>query len=99
MFDSHTSVINTGHTTHNVSYNSVSGTLVKSTPLSKIIRFHSKSKLAEQYFDSNGPYRITVEQRGTFPHEYKYDVQIPVTILQIMLMANDELLIEYIDNE
>lgn len=101
MFDSHTTIVRAGNTSHNVTYNSVAGTLVKSSPDSKILRFGITSKLADQFFDPNEPHRI-LQIRKHYSYDntsYLSDEKILVTVLQVMLMANDQLLIEYLDNK
>ena len=60
MFDQ-TTILAKSNTTNINNYNSVGGTLVKSTQGSKIIRFHMKSNYADTFFDLNKPhYRKTI---------------------------------------
>lgn len=72
MFDS---------TTYNeLKINAVSGTLIKSHPKSRIVRFHMKSGMADTAFSVKQP-KIIGEN---------------VVILQVMLCGDKELLVEYI---
>jgi len=59
---------------------SVSGTLIKSHPKSRIVRFHMTSGMANAAFDVRQP---------EINHE-------KVVILQVMLCGDKELLVEYI---
>lgn len=79
-----------GAVNHSVNFNSVAGTLVKSTPKSKILRFHMTSKLAESFFDK--------EQPCWKEKEYPYTVH-KVDVLQVMLCGDSELLVEFIEIE
>lgn len=72
-------VVKAGNNMHNVVCNSVAGTLIKSSAKSKILRFHVNSILAKQFFDEECPHRIESYHK------------IPITVLQVMLMANDQL--------
>lgn len=60
--------------------NAVSGTLIKSHPKSRIVRFHMKSGMAGTAFDVKQP---------EINHE-------KVVILQVMLCGDKEFLVEYI---
>lgn len=80
--------VNRGNNT-TVNFNSVSGTLVKSCPESKFIRFHQKSELADQFFDINLPHRLV---KGQFVMERQL-----VHVLQVMLCGGDNFMVEYID--
>ena len=73
-----------------VHFNSVAGTLVKSTEKSKIKRFHMNSKLAETFFDVDQPYR---EVPGKWGKE-----KLPIIVLQVMLCGNGEFLVEFLDD-
>lgn len=77
-----------GEVNHSVTFNSVAGTLVKSTPKSKIIRFHSTSKMAKMFFDEEKPYR----KQDDYPYTVTY-----VDVLQVMLCGDGEFLVEYLD--
>lgn len=55
MFDQ-TTILAKSNTTNISNYNSVGGTLVKSTQGSKIIRFHMGSELAKSFFNIDKPY-------------------------------------------
>ena len=86
MFDT---VVKTGGVSHEITFNSVAGTLVKSSTESKFIRFHMDSRLAEMFFDENKPYR---------GHNSRHK-RLNVVVLQVMLCGNDNFLVEYIDIE
>lgn len=64
-----------------LTFNSVAGTLVKSTAASKFIRVHMNSPYAKTLFDVGTP---SLDDK-------------PVDILQTMLCSGDQLLIEYIE--
>lgn len=83
-------VMKVGGNTINI--NAVSGTLIKSTEKSKIVRFHKNSKLAEYMFNEEQPRRV----RSTYDanNENKN-----VVVLQVMLCSSDEFLVEYLDIE
>ena len=71
----------------NIKFSSVSGIMAKSCPESKFARFHQNSRMAESFFDKNRPHRATgigYQTRG-------------VTILQVMLCADNNFLVEFID--
>jgi len=73
-----------------ININAVSGTLIKSTEKSKIVRFHKDSNLATYMFDVEQPRRI----------KSKYDANNEnknVVVLQVMLCGSDEFLVEYLD--
>jgi len=73
-------MFDTQNNTHNsMKFNSVRGTLVKSHPLSRFIRFHMNSPAAKNMFGFNATYS-----------------DIPITVLQVMLCGEQELLVEYI---
>ena len=84
MFDQ-TTILAKSNTTNINNYNSVGGTLVKSTQGSKIIRFNMKSELANTFFDINKPY---------YRKNYDY---IYIEVLQVMLCGGDNYLVEYIE--
>jgi len=67
-------------------FNSISGTLVKSTEKSKFVRCHVTSNLAKYIFDTDMP-RLDEEV-------YKAK---EITVLQVMLCSGDYFLIEYTD--
>ena len=78
--------------TNHVTFNSVSGTLIKSCEGSKIIRFHQGSKRADQFFDPQNPHRSIKQSIGS-------DIIIPIIVLQVMLCGDQEFLVEYIEKE
>jgi len=82
MFD----VTVANNTTNKVTMNSVSGILAKSTPNSKIVRFHMNSQMAKRFFDESGPHYVNDYNR------------IPVIVLQVMLCGGDEFLVEFLDD-
>lgn len=84
MFDQKT-ILAKSNTTNISNYNSVGGTLVKSTQGSKIIRFDMNSVLADTFFDLNKP------------HYRKGYNEIAVEVLQVMLCGGDNYLVEYIE--
>lgn len=86
MFDQ-TTILAKSNTTNISNYNSVGGTLVKSTQGSKIIRFHMKSIYADTFFDLNKPY---------YNSKNDYD-RIYIEVLQVMLCGGDNYLVEYIE--
>lgn len=74
----------------NVTFNSVAGTIVKSCDKSKIVRIHTNSNLAKTLFDVYNPH---IETRRNIIG------RVNVSILQVMLCANDYLLVEFIELE
>ncbi len=84
MYDQ-TTLLAKPNTTNISHYNSVGGTLVKSTQGSKIIRFHMKSNYADTFFDLNKPH-----------YRKGYD-DIYIEVLQVMLCGWDNYLVEYIE--
>ena len=84
MFDQ-TTILAKSNTTNISNYNSVGGTLVKSTQGSKIIRFHMDSGLAKTFFNIDKPY-----------YRKNYD-DIYIEVLQVMLCGGDNYLVEYIE--
>ena len=86
MFDQ-TTILAKSNTTNINNYNSVGGTLVKSTKGSKIIRFHMNSGLADTFFHINKPY---------YKSKDGYD-RIYIEVLQVMLCGGDNYLVEYIE--
>ena len=80
-----TTILAKSNMTNISNYNSVGGTLVKSTQGSKIIRFHMKSHYADTFFDINKPYYLK-----------NYD-NIYIEVLQVMLCGGDNYLVEYIE--
>ena len=72
---------------HDVTFSSVSGTMVKSCADSKIVRFHKNSPLAKTMFDLEQPYR------GVH-HRYNH-----VIVLQLMLCGDDNYMVEYVDKQ
>lgn len=84
MFDNTTQISVNNHT---VSFNSVSGTLVKSCSESKIIRFHMSSARAQEFFDLKNQH---------YYEDYKYHY---IVVLQVMLCAGDQYLVEFMELE
>ena len=84
MFDQKT-ILAKSNTTNINNYNSVGGTLVKSTQGSKIIRFHMKSDYAKTFFSIDKPH-----------YRKGYD-DIYIEVLQVMLCGGDNYLVEYIE--
>lgn len=74
----------------NVTFNSVAGTIVKSCDKSKIVRIRANSVLAQTLFDEYDPYI----KRASSIFGRK-----GVSVLQVMLCANDYLLVEFIELE
>jgi hypothetical protein len=68
-----------------VTFNSVAGTIVKSCPESKFVRFQGKSPMSETYFNEAKPHR-----------RVNY-TQIPIAVLQVMLCADNWMLVEFVD--
>ena len=68
-------------------FNAVSGTLIKSNPKSKMVRFHMNSSFARNFFDEDKP---------SYVSEGKY---IDIVVLQVMLCGNEEFLAEFITKE
>jgi hypothetical protein len=74
-----------------ISFNSISGTLIKSTEKSKFARFHADSSDAGTFFNEDSPCR------GYFDHSGYFKSDCDVIVLQVMLSANDYYLVEFID--
>ena len=85
MFDQ-TTILAKSNTTNISNYNSVGGTLVKSTQGSKIIRFHMSSDYAKTFFSIDRPYYL---HTSNYSHIY-------IEVLQVMLCGGDNYLVEYI---
>jgi hypothetical protein len=101
MFDV-TTMNNTTKVNNKVHFSAVSGTLIKSTPNSRIIRFHMDSELAETFFHIENPhYKKSIYKRSTtHPHtSYTSELRIDVVVLQVMLCGNNEYLVEFLENE
>ena len=62
---------------------SVSGIMYKSESDSRFIKFHGRSSVANQVFHVNGAY-LTIHEKN-----------VDIIVLQVMILPNDELLIEY----
>ncbi len=77
-------------TNNKIEINSVNGILAKSTPESKIVRFHMKSEYAKTFFDLTQPH-YTIEEL------YKKESKIPVCVIQVMLCGGNEFLVEFIE--
>ena len=104
MFDNTMIVKTTDNSSHTVMFNAVGGTLIKSTPESKIIRFHMNSEMAKEFLDANNPHRKTKEKvyynSSDIRHEgfYYKDITVNITVLQVMLCGGDNFLVEYLDS-
>ena len=101
MFDN---TVQNNKTVYNneVTFNSVAGTLVKSTEKSRIVRFHKDSELAKTFFDIENPHFIKkVEKKYRFDDYKTYTdkVKIPIIILQVMLCGGDNYLVEFLIEE
>jgi len=66
----------------NMNFNSVQGTLVKSSPTSKFIRFNMNSIYANNFFNADKPCKDDIEY---------------IEVLQVMLCGGDNFLVEYVD--
>lgn len=98
MFDQ-TTILAKSNTTNISNYNSVGGTLVKSTQGSKIIRFHMESELAKSFFNIQCPH-YTKKVIKSFSHTsgtYEDNVKMEIEVLQVMLCGGDNYLVEYIE--
>jgi len=82
--------IDKNSTTNKIEINSVNGIIAKSTPKSKIVRFHMQSKHANTFFDLIQPHYSIKEQ-------YKKESKTPISVIQVMLCGNNELLVEFIE--
>lgn len=71
-----------------VTFNSVAGTLVKSCEGSKFIRILMTSSQADMFFYPECPHRTKNSLGG---------IGVKISVLQVMLCANDILLVEYVD--
>lgn len=84
-----------GNTTSTkVSFNSPSsGIIQKSHPKSRFIKCHAKSKLADWIMGwDNEP---SLRKEG----KYSADILTPITVLQLMVFGNDELIVEIVNND
>lgn len=75
---------------NSININAVSGTLIKSTEKSKIVRFHQNSAMAEYFFDEEQPRRIRDKYEAD-----KYNKNI--VVIQVMLCGDSNFLVEYLD--
>lgn len=75
---------------NNVTFNSVAGTLIKSCEKSKIIHIRANTKIAESLFDTKEPYIASDDG---------YYRRTKISVLQVMLCANDYLLVEFVELE
>ena len=101
MFDS---TVQNNKTVYNneITFNSVAGTLVKSTEKSRIVRFHKDSELAKTFFDIENPHFIKeVKKKYSYGSYESYidKVKIPIIILQVMLCGGDNYLVEFLIEE
>ena len=76
--------------TNKIEINSVNGILAKSTPKSKIVRFHMNSEYAKTFFHITQPHYIIKEL-------YKKETKIPISVIQVMLCGENQFLVEYIE--
>lgn len=88
MFDNITTKIGV---TQEVTFNAISGTLIKSTENSKFIRFHRDSGYSKTFFDADRPYMRLEKADDSYTKNYY------LTILQVMLCSDDEFLVEYLE--
>jgi hypothetical protein len=79
------------HVSNEITFNSVAGTLVKSSAQSKFIDFELGSDVARRFFDSNKPHRV-VKINSSLNTTF-----VQVSILQVMLCGSNKLLVEFID--
>jgi len=103
MFDV-TTVKNSTTVKNKIQFNAVSGTLIKSTPQSRIIRFHKESDHAKTFFNIDSPYykrRTTRNYVNDIGISSSYDSEhkIEIVVLQVMLCGGDEYLIEFLETE
>jgi len=89
MFDI-TTVNQKATVVNSIEINAVSGTIIKSTPNSRIIRFHKKSEYASTFFDIENPHYRS--------KDYPYN-SINVVVLQVMLCSNEEYLVEFLQTD
>lgn len=104
-----TTSIRTGstHVSNEITFNSVAGTLVKSTPDSKMVMLKMGSDQFTKMFDPSSPTRTFKEYKvgsgeyrhGSYDSGRYVDVVVNVSVLQVMLCGNDTVLVEYIDVE
>ena len=104
-----TTSIRTGstHVSNEITFNSVAGTLVKSTPDSKMAMLKMGSDQFTKMFDQNNPTRTFKKhvagygeyRHGSYDSGYHKDIIVPISVLQVMLCGNDTVLVEYIDVE
>lgn len=105
-----TTSIRTGstHVSNEITFNSVAGTLVKSTPDSKMVMLKMGSDQFTKMFDPSNPTRTYTKHiagtgqwkiGGGYDNGYDTTVTVNVSVLQVMLCGNDIVLVEYIDVE
>ena len=87
MFDN----VQVNSNSQSVTFNSVAGTLIKSTENSKFVRFDMESNLAVWMFDTDCPHR---KKQPEYPYK-----KTEVIILQVMLCGDNQFLVEYLDKE
>lgn len=97
-----TTSIRTGstHVSNEITFNSVAGTLVKSTPDSKMVMLKMGSDQFTKMFDQNNPTRSYIKREYSSDHHgYDKTYVVTISVLQVMLCGNDTVLVEYIDVE
>lgn len=81
-------------TTSTVSFNSPStGIIQKSHPKSRFIRCHAKSKLADWIMAFDEKPHLELKKGDWNTKEI-----IPITVLQLMVFGNDELIVEIVND-
>lgn len=89
MFDSHTYVKMVTHqsTVNNVSFQQVSGSLIKTHPDSIFLRFDKTSQMEDKVFDAHPTLRVKVG-KYSYDNSDKFEDR-EVTVLQVLL-AHDK---------
>lgn len=87
------------HVSNEITFNSVAGTLVKSTPDSKMVMLKMGNEQFLSIFDQNQPRRVYKKWVSTGYNGYESTIYVDVSVLQVMLCGNDIVLVEYIDLE
>ncbi len=96
-----------GDTTTNVSFNTPSmGMIQKSHPLSKFVKFHFTSQLADRLLNSIEESHVLKteikyyesDDRNVMRSSYEDKTKIPVTVLQLMVFGADQFIAEIVYN-